>query len=98
MDTDTMVTSDHISVTGAPTADQLVDTSVPMTSANSNIQTMTNSSQHGGSNEDMKKVLMELDNTGYFAEVSKQLIIDVLSLALSNKISITPHQTAADKH
>ena len=24
---------------------------------------------HGGSNEDMKKVLMELDNTGYFAEV-----------------------------
>merc|ERR1711983_633713 len=23
---------------------------------------------HGGSNEDMKKVLMELDNTGYFAE------------------------------
>ena len=24
--------------------------------------------QHGGSNEDMKKVLMELDNTGYFAE------------------------------
>ena len=25
---------------------------------------------HGGSNEDMKKVLMELDNTGYFAEVN----------------------------
>lgn len=25
--------------------------------------------QLGGSNEDMKKVLMELDNTGYFAEV-----------------------------
>ena len=24
--------------------------------------------KHGGSNEDMKKVLMELDNTGYFAE------------------------------
>ena len=24
---------------------------------------------HGGSNEDMKKVLMELDNTGYFDEV-----------------------------
>ena len=24
----------------------------------------------GGSNEDMKKVLMELDNTGYFAEVT----------------------------
>lgn len=24
--------------------------------------------QHGGSNEDMKKVLMSLDNTGYFAE------------------------------
>ena len=27
--------------------------------------------QHGGSNEDMKKVLMSLDNTGYFAEVRK---------------------------
>ena len=34
--------------------------------SNTEIQT---SSQHGGSNEDMKKVLMELDNTGYFAEV-----------------------------
>lgn len=29
---------------------------------------------HGGSNEDMKKVLMELDNTGYFAEVITQTI------------------------
>ena len=26
-------------------------------------------SSHGGSNEDMKKVLFELDNTGYFNEV-----------------------------
>ena len=26
---------------------------------------------HGGSNEDMKKVLMELDNTGYFDEVGR---------------------------
>ena len=29
-----------------------------------------NQASHGGSNEDMKKVLMELDNTGYFAEVN----------------------------
>lgn len=28
---------------------------------------------HGGSNEDMKKVLMELDNTGYFAEVIQMI-------------------------
>ena len=28
---------------------------------------------HGGSNEDMKKVLMELDNTGYFAEVRTKI-------------------------
>ena len=28
---------------------------------------------HGGSNEDMKKVLMELDNTGYFDEVGSIL-------------------------
>ena len=51
-------------VSGAA-SDQVGDTSV--TSAN--IQA---SSQHGGSNEDMKKVLMELDNTGYFAEVIMQ--------------------------
>ena len=29
----------------------------------------TRSQELGGSNEDMKKVLMALDNTGYFAEV-----------------------------
>ena len=33
------------------------------------IQQANSGEQLRGSNEDMKKVLMELDNTGYFAEV-----------------------------
>ena len=37
------------------------------------VQPVNARDQLGGSNEDMKKVLMELDNTGYFAEVYSQI-------------------------
>ena len=50
--------------------------------------------QHGGSNEDMKKVLMELDNTGYFAEElldsTDQVAVKVKE---NNKKPVQPNMT-----
>ena len=41
---------------------------------------------HGGSNEDMKKVLMELDNTGYFDEVGRGVLFIFLNVKLRLKL------------
>ena len=50
-------------------AAQIVGTSVYSGAEDEGKSLNQATASHGGSNEDMKKVLMELDNTGYFAEV-----------------------------